>query len=54
MMKTFNCGVGFCIITPKKNVVKIKKFFSKQYMPYEIGFVSKNRNKVKFSNFLKW
>ena len=54
MMKTFNCGVGFCIITPKKNVVKIKKFFSKQYMPYEIGFVSKNKNKVKFSNFLKW
>ena len=54
MMKTFNCGVGFCIIASKKNVVKIKKFFSKQYMPYEIGFVSKNKNKVKLSNFLKW
>ena len=54
MMKTFNCGVGFCIIAPKKNVAKIKKFFSKQYMPYEIGFVSKNKNKVKLSNFLKW
>ena len=24
MLKTFNCGVGFCIIT-KKNVNKVKK-----------------------------
>ena len=31
MMQTFNCGVGFCIIVPKKNVLKIKKFFSKVY-----------------------
>ena len=26
MIKTFNCGVGFCIIVPKNNVHKIKKF----------------------------
>jgi phosphoribosylformylglycinamidine cyclo-ligase len=54
MMKTFNCGVGFCIITSKKNVIKIKKVFSKQYKPYEIGYVSKNKNKVNLSNSLKW
>ena len=54
MMKTFNCGVGFCIITSKKNVTKIKKVFSKQYKPYEIGYVSKNKNKVNLSNSLKW
>ena len=29
MLKTFNCGVGFCIIARKKNVGKIKKYFSK-------------------------
>jgi phosphoribosylformylglycinamidine cyclo-ligase len=54
MMKTFNCGIGFCIITPKKNIIKIKKAFSKQFMPYEIGFVSKNKSKVKLINSIKW
>jgi phosphoribosylaminoimidazole (AIR) synthetase len=53
-MKTFNCGVGFCIITPKKNIIKIKKVFSKQFMPYEIGYVSKNKNKVELINSLRW
>ena len=54
MMKTFNCGIGFCLIVKKKNVNKIKKFFSKKYMPYEIGHISKERKKVYLSNFLKW
>ena len=30
MLKTFNCGVGFCLITNKKNISKIKKIFSKK------------------------
>ena len=29
MLKTFNCGVGFCIIASKKNVNQIKKVFDK-------------------------
>ena len=28
MLKTFNCGIGFCIITDKKNLKKIQKVFS--------------------------
>ena len=54
MMRTFNCGVGFCIIVSKNNVAKIKKFFSKEYMPYEIGFISKGKAKTNLSNSLKW
>ena len=54
MMRTFNCGVGFCLIVPKKNVFKIKKIFPKKFIPYEIGFISKDKNKINLSNSLKW
>ncbi len=54
MMRTFNCGVGFCLIASQKNVVEIKKIFSKNFKPYEIGYISKNKKKVNLSNFLKW
>ena len=54
MIQTFNCGVGFCIISPKKNVNKIKLFFSKKYKPYEIGYISKNKKKINLFNSLKW
>ncbi len=54
MMKTFNCGVGFCLIAPKKNVKKIKNFFSKSYLPYEIGYISNNMKKVNLSKSIKW
>ncbi|MDB9744838.1 phosphoribosylformylglycinamidine cyclo-ligase, partial [Pelagibacteraceae bacterium] len=54
MMRTFNCGIGFCLIVSKKNISKIKKFFSKQFMPYEIGFISKNKKKVNLSNSVIW
>jgi phosphoribosylformylglycinamidine cyclo-ligase len=54
MLKTFNCGVGFCLIVKKKNINKIKKYFPKNYMPYEIGFISKNQNKINVFNKIKW
>ena len=54
MLKTFNCGVGFCIITQRKNVDRIKILFSKQFEPYEIGFVSKNKKKVNLIGSLRW
>ena len=54
MIKTFNCGVGFCLITNKKNLNKIKSFFSKEYKPYQIGFVEKGEKKIKSFNKLKW
>ena len=54
MMQTFNCGVGFCIIVSKKNIKKINKIFPKNYLPYKIGFISKNNSKVILTKSLKW
>ena len=54
MLKTFNCGVGFCLITDKSNVSKIKKIFSKEYQPYQIGFISKEKSKIKTLGKLRW
>ena len=56
MLKTFNCGVGFCLIVKKENTDKIKKYFSKEFAPYEIGFISQNKNKNKNNiyNNIKW
>ena len=54
MLKTFNCGVGYCIIVHKKNIKKINKFFTKEYMPYVIGYISKNIKKLNLRNSIKW
>ena len=55
MMKTFNCGVGFCLIVKKKNVKKIQSYFEKKYKPYEIGYISKNNaKKINLKNSLRW
>ena len=54
MLRTFNCGIGFCIIAPEKNIKKIKKKFSKNYIPYEIGYISKNKKKVNLFKNLIW
>jgi phosphoribosylaminoimidazole synthetase len=54
MIRTFNCGVGFCIIVSKNNVTKIKKYFAKEYMPYEIGYISKSNVRTNLSKSLKW
>jgi phosphoribosylformylglycinamidine cyclo-ligase len=54
MIKTFNCGVGFCLIINKKNIKKVKSFFSKDFQPYEIGFISKGKKKIVISGNLQW
>ncbi len=54
MLKTFNCGVGFCIMAPKRNIEMIKRNFENNYKPYEIGFVSKSKKKINLLNTIKW
>jgi len=54
MLKTFNCGIGFCIIVSKKNIDKITRIFPKKFTPYQIGYISKDSNKVNLSKSFKW
>jgi phosphoribosylaminoimidazole synthetase len=54
MLKTFNCGVGFCLIINKKNMKKVKKYFSKKFQPYVIGKISKRPERVKINGKIKW
>ena len=54
MLKTFNCGVGFCLIINKKNMQKVKKYFSKKFQPYVIGKISKRSERVKINGKIKW
>ena len=54
MLKTFNCGVGFCLIVNSKNLQKIQKYFSKNYKPYIIGKISRGTKKVKLNGSINW
>ena len=54
MLKTFNCGVGFCLIINSKNLDKIRKIFTKDYKPYVIGKIISGKNKVKLNGKIDW
>jgi phosphoribosylformylglycinamidine cyclo-ligase len=54
MLRTFNCGVGFCLIIKPQNLFKIKKYFSKEFQPYVIGKISKGNNKVRLNDKILW
>ena len=54
MIKTFNCGVGFCLIINPKDLKKVTKYFSRDYKPYVIGKISIGNNKVKSNGSINW
>ena len=54
MLRTFNCGVGFCLIIDPKNLDKVKKFFSSEYKPYVIGKIISGKNKIKLNEKINW
>ena len=54
MLKTFNCGVGFCLIINPNKYEGIKRHFTKEFKPYIIGKISTGVNKVKFNGSINW
>ena len=54
MLKTFNCGVGFCLVINPKNLSKVKKKFSKDFKPYVIGHVTSGSDKVILDGKITW
>ena len=54
MLKTFNCGVGFCLIVKPVNFDKILKYFSRDFKPYVIGRISYGKKKVILNEKINW
>ena len=54
MLKTFNCGVGFCLVTNPRNLKSVSKYFGKKFKPFIIGKIVKNSKKVKLSGKISW
>ena len=47
MIRTFNCGVGFCIIVSEKNINKINKVFVKNIYLTKLALFLKIKVKLK-------
>jgi len=54
MLRTFNCGVGFCLIINPKNLSKIKKIFTKEFKPYVIGKITSGKHKIRLNGKIDW
>ena len=50
MIQTFNCGVGFCLISNKKNLKKIKKYFQKNSNLMKLVLYQKVKRRLIYSN----
>ena len=54
MLKTFNCGVGFCLIINPKKLEIVTSYFSREYKPYVIGKISSGKSKVRLNDKVIW
>ena len=54
MLKTFNCGVGFCLIINQKNFKNVIRYFPKKYKPYIIGKIISGPKKVRLNEKINW
>ena len=54
MLRTFNCGVGFCLIINPNKYESVKAYFTQKFKPYVIGKISKGKNKIKLNGTINW
>ena len=54
MLRTFNCGVGYCLIVNKKKVNRVKRYFQNNFVPYTIGYIERKKRKISFEGKLRW
>lgn len=54
MLRTFNCGVGFIVVTSQKHKSSVMKHIGKTYDCYEIGTIGTGDAKVTFEGRLNW
>ena len=54
MLRTFNCGVGYCLIVNKKKVNIVKRYFQNNFIPYTIGRIERKKRKISFEGKLRW
>ena len=54
MIRTFNCGIGFCIIVKPQNLKKIKKYFTKDFQPYVIGKIARGKKNINLNGKIEW
>ena len=54
MLKTFNCGVGFCLIISQNKYKNVRQHFTKEFKPYIIGKISTGKSKVKLNGSINW
>ena len=54
MIRTFNCGIGFCVIIKQQNFKKIKKYFTKDFQPYVIGKIVNGKQNINLNGKIEW
>jgi len=54
MIRTFNCGIGFCVIIKQQNFKKIKKYFTKGFQPYVIGKIVNGKQNINLNGKIEW
>ena len=54
MLRTFNCGVGFVVVTSQKKKKQVMDQIGKTYDCYEIGTITSGGQKILFQNRLNW
>lgn len=54
MLRTFNCGAGFIIVTSQKDKKAVMEHVCKTYDCYEIGTIEKGDSKIVFDKRLNW